>query len=184
MSYLLAQIGSFSTLIQNLQSMGFFQYLFPFLLALAIVYGILKYVLPNEFPKSATGLISLIIAFFVMLYAASAFNLSIVLSGMFGSGILMLGSVILIIIILLGLVGIKPESLWSKGEKVSSITGKGWAIVLLIAVIAILVIFGVGIETIVGVPGWATNSDLWTIIFFLIILAIVFYFLSREKESE
>jgi len=179
MSLLLAQFGGLSTLVQNMQGMGFFQFLFPFLLVLAIVYGVLIYALPDKFPKSAKALVSLIIAFFVMLYAASTFNVAQVLAQMFGSTILMLCSGILILIIILGILGISPSDLW----KCKDVTNKGWIIILLIVAIGILVVFGAGIESIVGIPGWLGSSDLWTIIFFLIILALVFWFLGRGEEK-
>jgi hypothetical protein len=182
MSFLLAQFGGLSTLIYNMQSMGFFQFLFPFLLVLAVVYGVLIYALPREFPKSAKGLISLIIAFFVMLYAASTFNIAQVLAQMFGSTVLMVGSGILILVIILGILGITPSNLWKKQKEGEQVTGAGWVIVLLVVIVGILVVFGTGIESVIGIPGWIGSSDLWTIIFFLVILAVVFYFLKSEKE--
>ena len=62
--------GIFGTLVQNMASLGFFQFLFPFLLALAIIYGLLTFALKDRLPKSAMALISLILAFFVMIYSS------------------------------------------------------------------------------------------------------------------
>ena len=126
----------FTTLLQNMQNMGFFQFLFPFLLALAIVYGLLHFTMQNRLPKSAMGLISIIIAFFVMLY--SSWNTMIVsfftnISGTF----LIVGSGILFVIILLGMVGFKTDELF-KGKK------SMWITVLLLVFIGAVIFFSAG----------------------------------------
>ncbi len=184
MSYILAQFGGLSTLVQNMQSMGFFQYLFPFLLALAIVYGVLIYALPKEFPKSAKGLISLIVAFFVMLYASWTSNVVQFLANISGYW-LMVGSGVLLLFILLGIVGLKPaDLLFTKGKTEEGLTGKGWILILVLLAIGVLIVFGAGIENVVGVPGWVGGSDLWTIVFFVVILAIVFYFMGKGEGEK
>ena len=63
--------GIFETILGSWTQLGFFQYLFPFLLALAIMYGILKWATGDRLGKSSTALISLILSFFVMLFAGS-----------------------------------------------------------------------------------------------------------------
>ncbi len=171
-------MAAFQTLIQNMMRLEFFQFLFPFLLALAIVYGLLRWALPEQLPKSATGVISLIIAFFVMLY--SSWNYMIVqffanISGAF----LIIGSGILFVIILLALVGFKPTELWPAKE------GKAkWIVVLLIVFIGAVIFFGAGGYWLVGVPTWAASTDFWTIIFFVIILAIVIFWMGAEAEGK
>ena len=66
----------FFPLLGNLNNLGFFQFLFPFLLVLAIAYGALEFGLGGGkdkdkriMPRSANALISIIIAFFVMNYS-------------------------------------------------------------------------------------------------------------------
>ncbi|NIO19276.1 MAG: hypothetical protein GTN76_00640 [Candidatus Aenigmarchaeota archaeon] len=172
-------MAAFQTLIQNMMRMEFFQFLFPFLLALAIIYGVLRYALPKQIPKSAAGVISLILAFFVMLY--SSWNYLIVqFFANLGGGFLIVGSGILFIVILLGLVGIKPEDLWPGKEK-----GKAkWIVVLLIVFIVAVIFFGAGGFMLVGIPSWAASTDFWTIIFFVIILAIVIFWMGAESEEK
>ena len=58
------------TMLQNLVNMEFFQLLFPFLLALAIIYGILISTAKDRLGKGPIGLISIVLAFFVMLYSS------------------------------------------------------------------------------------------------------------------
>lgn len=169
-------MAAFQTLIQNMMRMEFFQFLFPFLLALAIIYGLLRYALPKQIPKSAAGVISLIIAFFVMLY--SSWNYMIVqFFANLGGGFLIVGSGILFLVILLGLVGLKPEEIWQKGKA-------KWIVVLLVVFIASVIFFGAGGTMLVGIPSWAANTDFWTIIFFVVILAIVIFWMGAEAEQK
>lgn len=164
-------------MIQNMQQMEFFQYLFPFLLTLAIIYGLLNWALKDKFTKSANGLISIIFAFFVMLY--SSWNTAIVaffanISGYF----LIAGSGILFIVLLLALFGIKAEThILQEGRA-------KWVFVLLIIFIGALIFFGAGGDMLIGTPAWAVNSDFWTIIFFIIIIAVVMWFFGQDKGEK
>ncbi|NIO23016.1 MAG: hypothetical protein GTN38_03250 [Candidatus Aenigmarchaeota archaeon] len=172
-------MAAFDQLIQNMMNLEFFQFLFPFLLALAIVYGVLSWALKEQLPKSARGVISLIIAFFVMLYSSWNYMVVSFFANISG-GFLIVGSGILFIIILMGLVGLRPEDLWPGKEK-----GKSkWIVVLLVVFIGALIFFGAGGSWLVGIPGWAAGSDFWTIIFFVIILAIVVFWMGAEKEDR
>ena len=94
--------GGFQQMIQNMVSLGFFQFLFPFLLALAIFYGLLRWALPDQLPNSATGLVSLILAFFVMLFASANPGIVEFFKDISGWA-LIAGTGILFLVILLGL---------------------------------------------------------------------------------
>jgi len=172
-------MAAFQTLIQNMMRLEFFQFLFPFLLALAIIYGLLRWALPKQLPKSATGVISLIIAFFVMLYSSWNYMIIQFFANISG-GFLIVGSGILFVIILMAMVGLRPEDLWPGKEK-----GKAkWIVVLLVVFIGALIFFGAGGYWLVGVPPWAASTDFWTIIFFVIILAIVIFWMGAEAEEK
>lgn len=167
--------GAFYTLLQNMSRLGFFQFLFPFLLALAIVYGLLKWAMGDRLPKSAIGIISLVIAFFVMLY--SSWNTMIVnffaeLSGMW----LVIATGLLFIIILLAMTGFKVDELM-KGKY------SKWVVILLIVLIGIIIFFGAGAAWLINVPGWTLSSDFWTVLFFIVILAIVIFWLGQESDK-
>jgi len=175
----LFQIGGgsgFWQLIWSMEEMGFFLFLFPFLLALAIVYGVLRYSLPDAIPKPATALISIIIAFFVMLY--SSFNTMVAQFFMNLSGMgLIAGCGILIIVILLGLMGIKTEDITKNSVA-------KWSFVFTLIFIGIIIFFGAGAGWLIQVPYWSTTSEFWAAIFFVVILALVMWFFSREGEAE
>jgi len=165
--------GAFYILLQNMSRLGFFQFLFPFLLALAIIYGLLSWALKEQLPKSARGLISLIFAFFVMLY--TSWNTMIVsffanLSGAW----LVVATGLLFIVILFALVGYDVKKL-TEGK-----TSK-WALVLLLVFIGIVIFFGAGGAMLMNIPGWTMSSDFWTVLFFIVILAIVVFWLGQEE---
>ena len=167
--------GILQQMLQNMQYMGFFLYLFPFLLALAIVYGVLSWSLGDRLPKSARGLVSIIIAFFVMLY--SSWNVWIVtfFAEYFGAGIV-LACGILVVAILLGLAGYKVENLFQ--EK-----GLRWVVLLGIIIIAIIIFYGAGAGWLIPVPYWSTSSELWTVVLFIIILALAMWWLGSEGKG-
>lgn len=165
--------GGFQQMIQNMTNLGFFQFLFPFLLALAIFYGILMWAFKEKMPRSAVGLISLILAFFVMLFASANPSLILFLQNISGTG-LIVGTGILFLIILLGLTGFNISDL--VGAKKSA--GERLLLLLIIAIVIVL-FFGAGTSFLL--PSVSVGSDFWTIIFFVIIFAVVLWFLGREE---
>jgi len=168
--------GAFPQILSDMQSMGFFLYLFPFLLALAIFYGVLTFALEKQLPKPARGLVSVIFAFFVMLY--SSWNVMIVsfFANLGGMG-LIVGSGILFIAILLGLMGFDIKNLTS-GEGKSK-----WIFILFIILIGVLIFLGAGAGWLIDIPSWSTTSQFWTALFFIIILAIVVWWLGSGENS-
>ena len=161
-----------TTMLQNLVSMEFFQLLFPFLLALAIIYGILYSTAKERLGKGPIGLISIVLSFFVMLYSSWNTWLFQWLTGISGVW-LAVASAILFLVILLELAGLSIS-------KITEWKASQIAIALVIVFIVVVLIFG---ATPFGMP-WGSfvfTSDLWTIVFFIIVLAIVMWFLTREK---
>jgi len=182
MSTVLFQIGgaAFPQILQTLQGMGFFLYLFPFLLSLAIIYGVLTFAFGGEkkiLPKSAIGLIAIIFSFFVMLY--SSFNIGIVtfFANLTGAG-LIVGSGILFVAILLGLVGFDIGKL-TGGEGSSK-----WVWILGVMVIALLIFFAAGADQFGLVPKWANSSEFLTLIFFVIVIALAMWWLGAAGEGR
>ena len=166
--------GAFQILLQNMMRLGFFQYLFPFLLALAIVYGLMTWALKEQIPRSARGLIALIFAFFVMLYSSWNYQVVQFFSNALGD-FLIVATGFLLVIILLALTGQRPTDLL-KGEKAK------WVTVLVVVFIGIVIFFGAGGAWLVNLP--TANTDFWTILFFIVILAIVVFWLGREEGGE
>lgn len=166
-------------ILGNMQSLGLYEFIFPFLLILAIAYGILRYSLKDVLPKSAAGLVSIIIAFFVMNYSGTAgYQLSKFFSMLFGGG-LIVASGILVVIIILGLLGLKIREI-TTGEQKKSIT---WAFVAAVIFIVFLVAVGASGSYLPWISPITLGSDFWTIIFFVVVLVIVLWVLGREGEK-
>ena len=172
-------MGVFDQMLTTLVNMDFFQVLFPFLLALAIFYGVLMWALGEKLKKGPVGLISIILAFFVMLFAKQIPGLSWFLT--LGSGtILAIASIIIFIIIILALLGIQFKDIW-EGDK------RNWTLIIIVIIVIYIVL-----ASIVGfIPGvnlylpWFMNyQDVWTIVIFIVLLALVLHFLTREGGGE
>jgi len=171
-------MGVFDTMLTSLVNMDFFQVLFPFLLALAIFYGVLMWALGDKLKKGPIGLISIVLAFFVMLYAKQIPGLSWFLT--LGSGtILAIASVVIFIIVILALLGIKISDIWT-GDK------KNWTLIIIVIIVIYIVLASV-VGFIPGVnvylPWFLNYQDIWTIIIFVIVLALVLHFLTKEGGS-
>lgn len=169
-------LGNLATLDQ----LGFFNFLFPFLLALAISFGALEFALGGDkakrvLPKSATALISIIIAFFVMNYTGGlGSSVVIFFSKLFGQGMIV-AVVILMIAILLGLFGIRPSDLQEKKKPTN----------FFIAIVGIIVLIGFAIFAGAGSSFGFTNFNLdqnfWSVIIFVAILGFVMWSLTKES---
>lgn len=171
----------FVTMLGNLQQLGFFQFLFPFLLILAIAYGVLRASLKEYLPKSAAALISIIMAFFVMNYSGNVgYQIALFFSNLFGMG-LVVATGILVVVILLGLLGLGVRELTAEKPAMSTVAF-GIAIIFIVFLIFVGALGGM-----TGIPGLGNislGSDFWSIIFFVIILVLVLWLLTREKEEE
>lgn len=174
--------GPFGTLLGNLNQLGFFQFLFPFLLVLAIVYGVLKFTLggskdkPGIMPSSAISLISIIVAFFAINYSGGVgTGIATFFSSLFGSGAIV-ATAILLVAILLGLFGIKITDITNKEKHNVGLVAVGGVVILI--VFSIFVWSG---NYIPGISGLRLDSNAWTAIAFVVILVIVMWLLGKKE---
>ncbi len=174
-------MGLFETMVLNMQRMEFFQYLFPFLLAFALLYGLMQYV----FGKEKLGgsrvhtLIAIVLAFFVMLY--SSYNTWLYTFLTNASGVwLGFATVVLLLVLVLALAGVNIHTLLAD-EKNKWIK---YLVVLIIIYVALMAILGQGGLFSMYMPYWLTGSDLWTVIFVIIIIALVFWFVGSEDKGD
>ncbi len=175
--------SSFVPLLGNLNQLGFFQFLFPFLLILALSYGGLEYAVGGKkedriLPKSAVALISMVISFFVLNYSGGVGNsIAIFFSQIFGQGMIVAVG-ILMVLILLGLLGIKPSELKDPTKKRSGI---GTAAIGIVVLLVFLFIIGSGQN--LGLGGLRLDSQAWTIVLFIVIFVGVLWALGRDDSS-
>jgi hypothetical protein len=164
----------FYTLVNTLQTMGVYQFLFPFLLALAIFYGTLMFALGEKLKKGPVGLISIILAFFVMLFAASSPEIVpflAVLTGTTG----MVATGILMVVVLLALAGFKMDEVF-KGDNAK------WVIVLVLIGIGILLFMGAGGSNIL--PSIFISSEITAGIVVIAIIAIAMWFMTHGEGGK
>ena len=173
----LFQVGSaFPQMLQNLQNMGFFLYLFPFLLSLAIFYGLFATALKGKMEKSAISLLSIVLAFFVMLF--SSWNPSIVtfFASMSGVG-LIVASGFLFLILIFAMVGFDVKDLFLKDGK------PRWPALLILIFIFAIIFFGAGAGNFIPLPAWSGSSELWTAIFFIVIIAMAMWWMGSKSDE-
>ncbi|MBI4175971.1 MAG: hypothetical protein HY518_02105 [Candidatus Aenigmarchaeota archaeon] len=183
-TYILAQAtGPFSLVVGNLGRMGFFSFLLPFLLMMAIVYGVLRFSLKDQLEKSASGLIAIVMSFFVLNYSGAAgIALARFLTAVFGAGLVILVG-ILVVIIFLGLMGVKVNDIFNIKERPQST----WAIVLLFGFIGLLLFLGAGGAELLPLPkdvAGLSGGEIGGIIFFIIVLALAVWFLGKSGGGE
>jgi len=167
----------------NLGQMGFFQFLLPFLLILAVVYGVIRFAAPDKFEKSAASLISIVIAFFFLNYSGNVgLSMATFFTNIFGGGAIVLTG-ILVVLILLGLLGIKFSG---EGGLTSGDKGK-WIFSAFIIFVGFLIFLGAGGANVLQLPSnilGVAGDDVFTIIFFIIILALAMWWMSRDNGGD
>ncbi|MCX6814430.1 MAG: hypothetical protein NTY20_02170 [Candidatus Aenigmarchaeota archaeon] len=168
----MALMNPFPAMILGLEKIGVFLYLFPFLLTLAVTYGVLSYSLEKQLERSARALISIVMGFFVMLFSMWNPGIVVFFANAFGFT-LIVGSGLLVIIILLGLIGIKPEDL-TKNEK------SKWILTGAIILIGVI-IFAVSAGSAIFGTNFLESTEILTIAMLLAILGFSAWFITQSK---
>ena len=166
----------FDNLVISMQNLGMFQYLFPFLLALAIFYGALMWAAGERLKKGPVGLISIVLSFFVMLYA----NTNPMIVGFFatlGGTTLIVASGILVIVVLLALAGFQLD-------KVFTGTYSKWLLIFALILIGLIIYFGAGGGSFVNVPSFFISSDFTAMIVVIAIIALAMWFMTKDDKGE
>ncbi|MBI2085138.1 MAG: hypothetical protein HYT71_01345 [Candidatus Aenigmarchaeota archaeon] len=158
----------FTPLVGNLNNLGFYKFVLPWLFTLAVVYGVLLKVkvFGTDQQKSLTAVIAIVAAFFVVNYTPAGFALDGFFTQVFGVGILILTG-IFVVLLVMGLVGLKGEDIF-KAENLK--TGGGMAVVLLVAFI-IFLFFTIG--------GIHIASDQLSLIAVMIFMIVALVFIAK-----
>lgn len=117
----------FSRMLTNLTNLGFYDFVLPWMLFLAIIFGLLQNKKTISEDPAVNGVISIVAAFFIAYIARGMFYAKFF--GIFGGVI----AGFLILIICLAMFGIKPEEVFGSNKTALSIT---LAIVILMIFIA------------------------------------------------
>ncbi|MCK5233677.1 MAG: hypothetical protein KAJ91_02560 [Candidatus Aenigmarchaeota archaeon] len=150
------------SMMGNLNHVGAFDIFMPWLLFLAIIYAIISK--HEVFGKevSVQGVISILLSFFMVNYALPPYFLT----NLFGiMGMFVAGGVVLIV--LLGMAGIKFGDLFGEGNKT--------VLAFAIAIIAVLIFIGVG-----GILPFRLSEEAMITFGFFIIMAVAVYMLGAN----
>lgn len=170
----------FIALQTTLKAMGFYDFVLPWLLAFAMVFGILQTV--KIFKKgdasntSVDAVIGLVVAFYLTLFTPYSGFLSSFFSKLFGSSIIVLSGV-LVLLMFIGIFGFKSETLFH-GTKAK----------MAVVALALVLAGGLFINANVGVFSFGgTNFDSGEIMTFLVffgIIAAVIWFVVKGDTTE
>ena len=174
----------FIALQTTLKAMGFYDFVLPWLLAFSIVFGILQTV--NVFKKSGgtnantpntsvDAVIGLVVAFYLTLFTPYAGFLSSFFSKLFGSSIIVISGV-LVLLMFLGIFGLKSTQ-FTKGSMKY--------IIILVALILAGLLFANANSSVFSFGGANFNSSeaMTMLVFFGIIIAVIWFVVNEGKTS-
>lgn len=155
-------VNPFTILVSNLQQLGFFGFLLPFILFLAVFYALLvKSKLTDN--NKIIGVISLVLAFFIVGYGGPAFGNFLV--SLFGNASVIIAG-ILVIILFIAMAGLDVSKLGGNGSVIAAIVGIG------------IVLFFVS----VGSLGIRISNDFIAIVFVIVIMGIAIFFIAGNAK--
>lgn len=163
---MVGELGILGTLVDNLNRMGFYGFILPWLLVFALVYGLLSIVSSKTgMDKRVNGLIALAIAFFITAYS----NIGTFFIGLFGASSMIIAAA-LMIMLFFAVFGLTPDV--SKTE---------W--IVAIVVIGLILLFVIGGAVIEGIR---LSSEVIGILFmvFLIVFAVNFVTKGGEEKRQ
>ncbi|MBI4895959.1 MAG: hypothetical protein HY832_00210 [Candidatus Aenigmarchaeota archaeon] len=152
----------FTTLVTNLNQLGFFGFLLPWMFVFVVSYAILLKSKVLGESQRIMGVLSLVIAFFVIGFGGPA--LAGFFINLFGIGSLILAG-ILVLILFVALSGGDPAKILTGKAALAVLGGIG------------LVIFAIA----AGSFGVKINESVFAIIFIIAVLALAMLFVTGEK---
>ncbi len=162
----------FNTFMANLNSMGFYDFVLPWILFLVIFFVIIEKApfLPDNRKKQIAVIIGAILAFFTVNYPINGIPMGILLSKMFGwTGVYV--AALLVVILVIGMGGFKIDQLFGKSKESQIALG------LVLVLVAILVLGHAGFPLI------QLDDMTWTLIFVLVLIGGAMLFLGGEPSA-
>jgi len=176
---------NFSGIVGNLQNLGFYDFVLPWLLFFAVILGVLnKVAIFGAANSRLNSIISAVLAFFIVAFTPIGTSMGSYLVTVFGAGGMFI-AVIILLVLLGGALGFTPESfIKDKDGKEKS----PWVMPLIALVLILLAawIFSTATGSRIGLgislPG--LDSDTWTIIFMVVFVLLVMWFATCGKECK
>ncbi len=150
----------FEALVMNLNQLGIFGFLLPWLLMFAITFGALTKTKVFGEDKRISGVISLVVAFFVVGFGGPSFGSFFI--NIFGAASMVLAAILVIVLFVTMSGGDISKLMESK------------ALLALIAGVSLIIVF-----TIAGGGAFLSN-DVMAMIFIVVIMGIAVYFIAGK----
>jgi len=164
--------GVFTTIIDNLNQLGFYGFVLPWLLVFGITYGILeKSKLLN---KKAAGIVSLALSFFVTAYT----GIGSFFIGLSGVGAMVITAALIVVMFFALVTPPTPEG----AEKTIYAQRFGkieW--VLFFGVVALILAWLVGGETLTGI---SLSDEAWAAILVMVVIGFAVWLIGGGKKGE
>jgi len=167
-------VDIFGTLMTNLNALGFYDFVLPFLFVFAIVYGLLaKLNMFGGANSRISALIGLIAAFFAVGYVGVP--MAAFFTGLFGGATIFLAG-LLVVVLFLAMAGFRTP------EVLGAFLGRGGSIVAILVLVVIgIIVFMTATGTIV--TGIELNESAIAAIFIVIVIVIAMLFVVGEKKE-
>ncbi len=157
----------FSILVSNLQQLGFYGFILPFIFMFAVCFGLLtKHEVIGE-NKNIIGVVSLVIAFFVTGYGAVP--LGEVLSNLFGAAAVVLAGVLVVVLLA-----------HMAGYNLDVFTDKKYALAVLV-IVGIALFIASGALAIFNI-NFLGNDTLIAAVFMIALVIIAVWFIGNSDD--
>lgn len=161
---MVGELGILGTLVKNLNDMGFYGFVLPWLLVFALVYGLLSIISKKTgMDQRVNGLIALAIAFFITAYT----NIGTFFIGLFGVSSMII-AIALMIMLFFAVFGLVPDV--SKTE---------W--IIAIVIIGLILLFVIGGSVMESVR---LSDDLIGILFMVFLIVFAINFVTKKGEEK
>ncbi len=157
-------------MLGNMNRLGFFEFLMPWILFLAIIFALLKKSEVFGEEISVNAVIAAVVSFFIINYTPLGMTLGTFFTTLFGLAAVIIAG-LLVGILFIGMAGIKPEELLGKANKT--------AIAVLLGFLALIAFISVG-----GMSFFNIDSDLVITLFMLLLMLFAIMFIAKEGGDK
>lgn len=147
-------------MISNLQNLGFYDFVLPFILFMAIIYGLLTSKKTISEESSVNGIIAISLSFFITYVARGFFYTEVF--GLFG----VVMAALLIILLFLAMFGLKPEELLGENKT---------TLAIILGVVAVIIFLSAA-----GTSFFRISNDTVATIIMLLFVLLVLVFISKK----
>jgi len=173
-------MSALQAVLGNLQQLGFFDFILPWLFAFAITWGAIKMAGLFKDNDSVAGIIAMVIAFFVTNYTPYGY-IGTFFTQFFGESIMVLAG-ILIALLFLGLIGVTPDKIFAPLGKDSKVAPWLQFIFYLLIILLAVYLFMRAIGYRIGaLPVISMNQNVTAVIFAIVVIGIVVWFVTQNK---